>query len=871
MKHSSDIRRCFLDFFSQQGHTVVPPSSLIPGLDPTLLFTNAGMVPFKDVFLGLEKRPYVRAVSVQPCVRAGGKHNDLKNVGHTARHLTFFEMLGNFSFGDYFKKEAITMAWTFLTEVLALPADRLWVTVYHSDKDAEDIWLKDIGVSPTRFSHCGDADNFWSMGDTGPCGPCTEIFYDHGPTVAGGPPGSLGADGDRYTEIWNIVFMQYERSKDGVLHPLPKPSVDTGMGLERLSAVLQGVHSNFAIDSFQNLRAKIRPLLPAVDVSAVSLNILADHLRSSVFLMLDGVHFSNEGRGYVLRRIVRRALRYGFQAGAVEPFFYRCIPALVMEMGEAYPALRTQEHALADRLRREEEQFAKTLKQGLHMVEKIFAEGQGLSGEMAFILYDTYGFPYDLTADLAREQGIILDEKAFEKALSEQRERSRAASSFGSQYADLDLRSFISEDLPKTVFCGYTQGAGLQACKANIQALHRHEKTLWLVCDRSPFYTEAGGQIGDTGVIENPHFTMRVEKVLNQGGRIVHQGTWLSGEYGSEEVHTEVFLSVDGERRFSIAAHHSATHLLHAAVRQVIGDSVQQKGSWVGEERLRLDLTLQSALTESQYHAIERLVNEEIRKNTEILTREMSLEEAKKEGAMALFGETYGETVRVLSMGDGFSVECCGGTHVTRTGDIGAFILLSDAAIASGVRRLEACVGQQAVLQWQEGRAREKQCYTLLKSDSKTMIPKIEELQNAYKSALKTIEQQKLREIHLFVGNTLLATQEEIDGIPCILQCVPDDLFSSLKSVIDALKGSLKRGVAVLCAVRNNEISLSVGVWGEPALSAVDVFKHIAPVVTAQGGGKQDFAQGKGSDPSKIEALLLMARDRISRRVKGST
>ncbi|TXI06602.1 MAG: alanine--tRNA ligase, partial [Pseudomonas monteilii] len=697
---SAEIREAFLRFFEEQGHTRVASSSLIPNNDPTLLFTNAGMNQFKDCFLGAEKRAYTRAVSSQKCVRAGGKHNDLENVGYTARHHTFFEMLGNFSFGDYFKRDAITFAWTFLTSEkwLNLPKEKLWVTVYATDDEAYDIWTKEVGVPAERMVRIGDnkgapyaSDNFWTMGDTGPCGPCTEIFYDHGPDIWGGPPGSPEEDGDRYIEIWNNVFMQFNRTADGVLHPLPAPSVDTGMGLERVSAVLQHVHSNYEIDLFQNLLSAAAKAIGCSNEGQASLKVVADHIRSCGFLIADGVLPSNEGRGYVLRRIIRRACRHGNKLGAKGSFFYQIVAALVAEMGEAFPELNSQQAHIERVLKAEEEQFAKTLEQGLRILEQDLAqlEGDVVPGDVVFKLYDTYGFPMDLTADIARERELTIDEAGFEREMDAQRERARSASAFG-----MDYNSLVKVD-SATEFLGYeaTEGQGkiiaLYKDGQAVDQLGEGEQGV-VVLDRTPFYAESGGQVGDTGYLQAGAARFDVRDTTKTGGAFLHHGVVASGAL---VIGSPVEAKVDADVQHATSLNHSATHLLHEALRQVLGEHVQQKGSLVDSQRLRFDFSHFEAVKPEQIKALEDIVNREVRKNTAVETELTDIETAKAKGAMALFGEKYGDTVRVLSMGGDFSVELCGGIHAKRTGDISLFKIISEGGVASGVRRIEAITG----------------------------------------------------------------------------------------------------------------------------------------------------------------------------------
>ncbi len=695
MKSSAELRASFLDYFASHGHQVVPSSPLVPANDPTLLFTNAGMVQFKDVFLGRDKRPYHRAASSQRCVRAGGKHNDLENVGYTARHHTFFEMLGNFSFGDYFKHNAIRYAWEYLTEVLGIPPERLWVTVFQDDDEAAAIWLDEVGVDPNRFSRCGEKDNFWAMGDTGPCGPCSEIFYDHGPEVPGCPPGSPDADGDRYIEIWNLVFMQYDRDPSGKLTPLPKPSVDTGMGLERLAAVMQGVHSNYEIDLFARLIAAAAELTGATDRDSKALRVIADHIRSAAFLIVDGVTPGNEGRGYVLRRIIRRAIRHGYQLGQQQPFFHHLVAPLAAEMGAAFPELPKAQERVAHVLRLEEERFAETLDQGLRILDQAVSglAGDVIPGETVFKLYDTYGFPVDLTADIARERGLSLDNAGFDREMARQKERARAASQFGVAYgAGLRLEG-------ETCFTGYehledrAHVTGLYRGETAVETLGPGEEGI-VVLDQTPFYAESGGQVGDRGWLTGDRVRLTVLNTQKLGGDVI--GHLCRVEDGRLTVGDVVEARVDAERRQATALNHSATHLMHAALRQILGDHVQQKGSLVDPERLRFDFSHFEPVSREQLRAIERLVNQQIRANHAVETRLMALEEAKASGAMALFGEKYADQVRVLRMGD-FSTELCGGTHVQAVGDIGLFKILSEGGVAAGVRRIEATTGANAL------------------------------------------------------------------------------------------------------------------------------------------------------------------------------
>jgi alanyl-tRNA synthetase len=732
MMSSAEIRKSFLEFFQGKGHEVVASSPLVPGNDPTLLFTNAGMVQFKEVFLGQEQRPYMRATSSQRCVRAGGKHNDLENVGYTARHHTFFEMLGNFSFGDYFKQEAIAYAWEYLTEVLKLPEEKLWVTVFEEDDEAADIWLKDIGVSPDRFARIGAKDNFWQMGDTGPCGPCTEIFYDHGPDVPGGPPGSPDEDGDRYIEIWNLVFMQYDRDNNGVLNPLPKPSVDTGMGLERLAAIMQHVHSNYEIDLFQYLIKAIAEIADETDLGKASLRVIADHIRSCSFLIVDGVLPSNEGRGYVLRRIIRRAARHGHKLGISEPFFFRLVKPLVDQMGEAYPELLKAQDQVERVLRQEEERFAETLEHGMKILEEDIADLQGgtISGETVFKLYDTYGFPLDLTADIARERNLEVDYAGFDKAMEAQRERARAASHFGADYTEA-LDSNIS-----TEFIGYaaTGGEGqvvaLYADGKQVETLSAGQEGR-VILDRTPFYAESGGQIGDTGILLTDGTEFAVSDTQKQGAANAHIGVLSKGEL---KVGDRLSAQVDAERRQAIILNHSATHLMHAALRQVLGEHVQQKGSLVTDDRLRFDFSHFEPVKPEEIREVERIVNTQIRENQDASAQLMSMDDALEAGAMALFGEKYGDEVRVMKIG--FSTELCGGVHVDRAGDIGLFKIISESGVASGVRRIEAVTGQGALEWTEEGADQLERVAQMVKAGRTEVEDKVRQLMDKTRSDL---------------------------------------------------------------------------------------------------------------------------------------
>ena len=864
MKTSAEIRQAFLDYFESKGHTIVPSSSLVPANDPTLLFTNAGMVQFKDVFLGKEKRPYTRAASVQRCVRAGGKHNDLENVGYTARHHTFFEMLGNFSFGDYFKKEAIEYAWEFLTRVMELPPDKLWVTVYEEDEEAARVWLEEIGIDPARFTRIGDkpggkryeSDNFWSMGDTGPCGPCSEIFYDHGPEVEGGPPGTPEEDGDRYIEIWNLVFMQYNRDSEGNMTPLPKPSVDTGMGLERLAAVMQGVHSNYEIDLFQALIRAAAEVTGTSDLENKSLRVIADHIRSCAFLVVDGVTPGNEGRGYVLRRIIRRAIRHGYQLGCREPFFHRLVDPLLEQMGDAYPELPKARDTVVKVLRLEEERFAETIEQGMKILEEAIGalEGDTIPGELVFRLYDTYGFPADLTADIARERGLHIDEVGFEREMNAQRERARAASQFGmEQQAQLDVEG-------ATDFTGYERLGdratviGLFRNGESVDALAEGESGM-VVLDRTPFYAESGGQVGDRGWLRvEGEVEFQVEDTRKQGASVFgHIGHVTRGEL---HVGDQVAAEVDADKRRAIALNHSATHLLHAALRRILGEHVQQKGSLVEAERLRFDFSHFEPLTREQLHAIERLVNEQIRENLVVETRIMALEDAKAAGAMALFGEKYEEQVRVLRMGD-FSIELCGGTHVRATGDIGLFKIVSEGGIASGVRRIEAVTGERAIEWVQQAEDRLQEIAGLVKSGPDDVEEKVRALLEKSRRQEKEMERLKAK-LASAAGSDLASQAVDLGEAKVLAATLEGADVKTLRDTLDQLKNKLGSAVIVLATVNDGKVNLVAGVTKDltDRVKAGDLVKRVAEQVGGRGGGRPDMAQAGGTDPGALPAAL---------------
>lgn len=847
---SNEIREKFLTYFKKLDHEIVPSSSLVPDNDPTLLFTNAGMVQFKDVFLGKEKRDYKRAASSQRCVRAGGKHNDLERVGLTARHHTFFEMLGNFSFGDYFKREAIHYAWDFLTKELALPVEKLWVTVYKDDKEAEKIWLDELKIDPTRFSRCGDEDNFWSMGQTGPCGPCTEIFYDHGPSIPGGPPGSETADGDRYIEIWNLVFMQYDRGMDGALTPLPKPSVDTGMGLERISAVMQGVHNNYDIDSFQHIIRFIAKLAASKDLTNASLRVIADHIRAASFLIVDGVTPSNEGRGYVLRRIIRRALRHGNKLAIPSPFFYQCVRPLIEVMGKAYPDLKAKGESIEKILKQEEEQFSVTLAQGLKIFEEYLTNLKGdiLTGEFVFKLYDTYGFPADLTADMAREKGLIIDYDAFEAEMTKQRVRSREASQFTNEYFA------VPQEEIKTKFVGYHDM--IDELENNVSKvltlyregqftneLHKGDKGA-VVLDQTPFYAEAGGQVGDQGQLRLADGSIfHVNDTVKQGHMHLHLGKM---EKGSIKISDQVTPIIDKTRRAAIVLNHTATHLLHKVLKDVLGDHVIQKGSLVEAERLRFDFSHNNPLTEEEIKLIEHRVNAEIRANHHADVTISTKEEALASGAVALFGEKYGSKVRVVHFGE--SVELCGGTHAEYTGDIGLFKISSESGVASGIRRLEAVTGEKALHYLEK---KEKEWQDKINSVETRLSALEKELLQSKEKIAALLCQDLLKQVQMS-GNTniLLTTVNGIEG-------------KILRQMVDQLKISLKNAVIVLAAIKENKISLVGGVTSNlvETISAKDIINQIARDVGGKGGGKADLAEGGGNQPENLpQAFKNMAK-----------
>ena len=864
MKTSAEIRQAFLDFFEQRGHRVVESSPLVPGNDPTLLFTNAGMVQFKDVFTGREKRSYNRAVTSQRCVRAGGKHNDLENVGYTARHHTFFEMLGNFSFGDYFKEDAIEYAWEFLTDTLGLPSDKLWVTVYEEDDEAAEIWLNRIGVDPARFTRIGDkpggkryeSDNFWSMGDTGPCGPCTEIFFDHGEDIWGGPPGTPEEDGDRYIEIWNLVFMQYNRDADGTMTPLPKPSVDTGMGLERLAAVLQGVHSNYEIDLFQHLIKAAAEATGTADLESKSLRVIADHIRSAAFLIVDGVMPSNEGRGYVLRRIIRRAIRHGYQLGQKQPFMYRLVAALDEVMGDAYPELRRNREQVERVLRVEEERFAETIEQGMRILDEEIAalDGDTIPGEVVFRLYDTYGFPFDLTADIARERELRVDSEGFEQAMEAQRDRARAASQFGAdQSFQVTLEgetSFTGYDHLEdegAVLAIYVDGEAVDALEPGRQAI--------VILDKTPFYAESGGQAGDRGLlVSHAGGVFAISDTRKQGGDVFgHVGVLESGRLAVGDL---VDARVNRALRQATVLNHSATHLMHAALRHILGDHVQQKGSLVDAERLRFDFSHFEPVSGEQLLEIEQLVNSQIRANNRAETQVMPLEEARASGAMALFGEKYADNVRVLRLGD-FSVELCGGTHVRAAGDIGLFKIVSETGIASGVRRIEAVTGEKALALVEAEEQQLQSVAGLLKAGKDDITVKLEQLLTKHRELEKELEKLKAKQA-ASAGSDLASQVVEINGVKVLAAELPGADVKTLRDTMDQLKSKLGSAVILLGTRSDDKVNLAAGVTRDltDRFKAGDLIKVAAEKVDGRGGGRPDMAQAGGNNPAALPDAL---------------
>ncbi len=865
MMTSSEIRASFLEFFRKNGHTVVASSSLVPANDPTLLFTNAGMVQFKDVFLGKDSRDYSRAASSQRCVRAGGKHNDLENVGYTARHHTFFEMLGNFSFGDYFKREAIHFAWNFITGTLGIPKDRLWVTVFRDDDEAERIWTEEIGIDPTRCTRMGEKSNFWQMGETGPCGPCTEIFYDHGADIAGGPPGSPDEDGDRYVEIWNLVFMQYDRSADGVLTPLPKPSVDTGMGLERIAAVMQGVHSNYDIDLFKALIQAAAAVTGTEDLESPSLRVIADHIRASTFLILDGVVPSNEGRGYVLRRIIRRAIRHGYKLGQNRPFFHKLVPTLVREMGGYFTELVSGEARAVQALLLEEERFAETLATGMALLDGETAKlsSSVIPGETVFKLYDTYGFPADLTADVARERGLSIDQAGFDAAMEAQRRRAQAASKFG-----VDLRDAVKLD-SKTSFSGYERLAdhgvvtGLITDGALVDRLLAGQSGQ-VVLDHSPFYAESGGQMGDAGVLTGEGVRFVVKDTQKIGAAHAHIGVL---EFGEIRVGDRLAASVDAKRRTALALNHSATHLLHAALRKVLGNHVQQKGSLVAPDRLRFDFSQGQALTPQELQRVEQLVNGAIRENAIVETRVMAFDDAVAAGAMALFGEKYDSDVRVLSIGD-FSMELCGGTHVARAGDIGLFKILSESGVAAGVRRIEAATGAVAYDWVVQTEALLRDVAGMVKGGREDVDAKVRDLLERSRRLEKEVQQLKAK-LASGQGGDLASQAKEVGGIKVLAARIEDADAKSLRTAVDQLKTKLGSSVIVLGTIQDGKVVLVAGVSADLVgkVKAGDIVGAVASQVGGKGGGRPDFAQAGGNQPENLDPALAGVESLIASRL----
>ncbi|MCX7237469.1 alanine--tRNA ligase [Polynucleobacter sp.] len=869
----SQIRQAYLDFFAQKGHQIVPSSPVVPGDDPTLLFTNAGMNQFKDVFLGFDKRPYNRATTAQKCIRAGGKHNDLDNVGYTARHHTFFEMLGNFSFGDYFKKDAIQFAWDLLTQTFKLPKEKLLVTVYAEDDEAFEIWNKQIGVPADRIIRIGDnkgaryaSDNFWMMGDTGPCGPCTEIFYDHGDHIAGGPPGSPDEDGDRYIEIWNNVFMQFNRDEAGVMHPLPKPSVDTGMGLERIAAVLQHVHSNYEIDLFVNLLKASKEAVDAAggencDADSPSLKVIADHIRACSFIVVDGVIPGNAGRGYVLRRIARRAIRHGYKLGARKPFFYQLVPALIKEMGDAYPELRAAQDKVSEVIKQEEERFFQTIANGMEILDGALAGGaKVVDGETAFRLHDTFGFPLDLTADVCRERGVTVDGEGFEVAMQKQRDQARAAGKFkvaqGLDYKGTPTR-FHGYDTLKhegaKVTALYVDGSAVPSVKAGDAAV--------IVLDNTPFYAESGGQVGDKGELRNESIRFAVEDTFKiQADVFGHQGEVLEGEL---KVGDSINALVDTHQRADTMRNHSATHILHKALREVLGDHVQQKGSLVDATKTRFDFTHNAPITAEQIRRIEDIVNQEILENTATSGKVMSLEDAQKTGAMMLFGEKYGDEVRVLEIGS--SKELCGGTHVSRTGDIGSLKIVSEGGVAAGIRRVEAVTGNNALQFLQGLEDKINEAAAILKTHPGDLVNRVAQLQESLRQAERDLEKVNSK-LAASQGDELAGQAIDVNGIKVLAARLDGADAGVLRETMDALKAKLKTAAIVLASVQGDKVSLIAGVTADSIgkVKAGDLVNFVAQQVGGKGGGKPEMAMAGGTDPSKLGAALAGVKDWVA-------
>jgi alanyl-tRNA synthetase len=856
MTTSAELRETFLKYFETHGHTIVPSSPLVPGNDPTLLFVNSGMVQFKDVFLGSDKRSYTRATTSQRCVRAGGKHNDLENVGYTARHHTFFEMLGNFSFGEYFKKDAIHYAWDFLTNVIGLPAEKLWVTVYADDDEAAEIWLNDIKVDAQKFTRIDTSDNFWSMGDTGPCGPCSEIFYDHGPEIEGGPPGTPEEDGDRYIEIWNLVFMQYNRDASGNMEPLPRPSVDTGMGLERLAAILQQVHNNYDIDLFQTLISAAAKLTATDDLENKSLRVIADHIRSCAFLVVDGVLPSNEGRGYVLRRIIRRAARHGHQLGCKQPFFYRLVDALDREMGDAYPELRKHRGHVERVLQKEEQRFAETLEQGMRILDEAISkiEGDTIDGATAFKLYDTYGLPVDLTADVARERGLAVDLDGFDVEMEAQRSRARASSQFSAVGEDFKLDAY-----PASEFLGYENqqaDAAVIAILQNdavIEQLENGDRAI-VILDRTPFYAESGGQVGDIGRISIGDGTLfEVEDTQKQNDIYLHVGRLRGGELSTGD---RVIAQIDEDYRRAVMLNHSATHLMHAALRQVLGEHVQQKGSLVDAEKLRFDFSHYQPLDADEIGRIETLVNDQVRGNLKTRAELMDMEAARNSGAMALFGEKYGDVVRVLRIGSE-SIELCGGTHVPRAGDIGLFKIVYESGIASGVRRIEAVTGESAVKRFIDSESTLDSAAHKLKTKREELLPRIEQLQANNRSLEKQIEVLKSK-LASQTGGDLAGQAQDVGGVKVLAAKLDGANVKTLRETVDQLKNKLGAAAVVLASSEGGKVSIIAGVTRDESerIRAGDLANHVAEQCGGRGGGRPDMAQAGGNQPENLAAAL---------------
>jgi alanyl-tRNA synthetase len=876
VKTTAEIRQDFLDYFASKGHEVVASSSLVPAEDPTLLFTNAGMNQFKDVFLGAEKRDYVRAASSQRCVRAGGKHNDLDQVGYTARHHTFFEMLGNFSFGDYFKEDAIRYAWELLTVVYGMAPERLWVTVYDTDDEAYDIWTMIIGVPAERVVRIGDkpggaqfeSDNFWAMGDTGPCGPCTEIFYDHGPEVEGGPPGSPDEDGDRYIEVWNLVFMQFDRGADGKMKPLPAPCVDTGMGLERLAAVMQHQHSNYRIDLFRALVEAAADLTGCDDTDDASLNVIADHIRACAFLVADGVVPSRDGRGYVLRRIIRRAIRHGYKLGVKQPFFFKMVAPLAGQMGDAYPELRRKQDLIEHTLLEEEQRFARTLDTGMGILKSVMSEareGGQIDGETAFLLYDTYGFPLDLTQDIARERDLTVDEDGFKREMAKQQERGRSSGKFA-QAAQISTEAI--KDLSPTVFLGYEESAAsdvkVDAILVDGEPVDSIEagKQAILLLDKTPFYAESGGQVGDTGRIRTGAAAFEVEDTVKIAGVFHgHVGTLKTGELHAGDT---VSAEIDAKRRQAIVLHHSATHLLHAALKKVLGDHVEQRGSLVAPDHTRFDFTQPRAVTEEELQEIERIVNEEIRVNPASEVSVMAFDDALKTGATALFGEKYGDRVRVMRFGD-FSVELCGGTHVDRVGDIGQFKIVEESAIAAGIRRIVAVAGEAAVDHIQQTDNRLKQLGRVLKVAPGAMEDRLKQILERGKALEKEVEELKSK-MASASGDELLDRAVDVNGIKVLAARLDDVDSKSLRDTVDRLKDRLGSAAVVIGSAADGKVRLAAGVSKDlvTRIQAGNLVNFVAQQVGGKGGGRPDFAQAGGSQPENLDGALTSVQDWVS-------